>query len=366
MTQDERFMREALCLARKGVGRTSPNPCVGAVVVRGGRIMGRGWHRAAGMPHAEVEALREAASKSGSLRSATLYVTLEPCCTQGRTPPCTKAILASGIRRVVVGATDPNPAHQGRGFVLLRRAGVKVVSGVLEADCKNLNRAWNHWIQTRTPWVIAKWGMTLDGKIATASGESRWITSATSRHLAHQFRSEVDAVLVGIETVLNDNPSLQVQSRAGAPRQPVRVILDHRARTPLTSRLMKDQGERPWIFVGPGAGAKAVSILEKAGARVFRLKRKGDLRGVLRRLGREQITSVMVEGGGRILGSFFDEHRVHETRVFIAPMILGGTASRKAVAGLGVARWKDAAFVEDACLQTVGPDLWVVSKVTRP
>ena len=198
---DETHLRQALRLARRAYGFTSPNPLVGAVLVKDGAVIGRGWHHRAGEPHAEIEALREATHQGHSPADATLYVTLEPCCTHGRTPPCTEAIIAAGVRRVVVAAADPNPEHAGRGFELLRRAGVEVASGTLAAEAGRLNEAFNHWIVHRTPFVTVKAAMTLDGKIATASGESKWITGEQSRAFAMKLRAEHDAILVGINTV---------------------------------------------------------------------------------------------------------------------------------------------------------------------
>ncbi len=216
-------MRLALRLARRGYGRTSPNPMVGAVLVKGGRIIGRGWHRRAGEPHAEIEALRDAREQGHKVKGATLYVTLEPCSTRGRTPPCTKALLAAGIRKVVSGAVDPNPRHRGRAFDILQRAGITVTQGVLAEECARLNEAFNHWIVQRTPLVTVKAAMTLDGKIATAAGESKWITGEKARAYGMKLRQGADAVLVGISTVLSDDPSLtarSLNSEVRAPRVP--------------------------------------------------------------------------------------------------------------------------------------------------
>ena len=226
-----RFMREALKLAQRACGMTSPNPMVGAVLVRGGKIIGRGFHQRAGEPHAEIEALRDAEARGHSPRGATLYVTLEPCCTHGRTPPCTDAIIASGIREVIVGATDPNPKHSGRGLEVLRAAHVKVRDGVLAAEATRLNEAFNHWIVHRTPFVTVKAAMSLDGKIATRTGESKWITGPQSRERAMRLRQGADAILVGANTILRDDPSLTVRL-AGVSKKLRRIILDSKARTP--------------------------------------------------------------------------------------------------------------------------------------
>src|ERR1017187_2871179 len=244
------YMRFAIGLARRGCGTTSPNPMVGAVLVKGGKIIGRGWHRRAGGPHAEIEALHDAQRRDRNPKGATLYVTLEPCCTQGRTPPCTEAIKAAGIRRIVIGATDPNPKHSGRAFKILRRAGIAVTApgsaGAPRADalaneCVRLNEAFNHWIVHRTPFVIVKAAMTLDGKIATASGESKWITGGKARAYGMKLRQGADAVLVGINTILADDPSLTFRTNADSKGnikhpKPRRLVLDSMARTPLTAK----------------------------------------------------------------------------------------------------------------------------------
>ena len=250
---DDFFLRRALQLARRGLGRTSPNPCVGAVLVRGGKVIGEGWHRRAGLPHAEVEALRDAARRGERGRGATLYVTLEPCCTHGRTPPCTQAILEAGLRRVVVGAVDPNPHHAGRGLTLLREAGLDVVEGVCQAEAEALNPGFNHWIVHRRPLVTLKAAMTLDGKIATTRGDSRWITGEASRRVVMRLRQEHDAILVGIGTVLADDPALTARGPAGQPlsQQPLPVVLGRRAIPDAANvgRYMRRLSARPH-FVG--------------------------------------------------------------------------------------------------------------------
>src|SRR5215208_7188770 len=232
-------MREALRLAQRGYGCTSPNPMVGAVLVKGAKIVGRGWHRAAGAPHAEIEALRDAASRGTDARGASLYVTLEPCCTHGRTPPCTEAIIAAGVCNVIVAATDPNPRHAGCGYEILRGAGISVTHGVLADELTRLNESFNHWIVQRAPLVTVKAAMSLDGKIATRTGESKWITGPVSRERAMKLRQGADAILVGVNTVLRDNPSLTVRL-PGVSKKLRRIILDSQARTPLHGRVVSD------------------------------------------------------------------------------------------------------------------------------
>src|ERR1019366_4427210 len=233
-------MRLALRLARRAYGRTSPNPMVGAVLVKGGKIIGRGWHRGAGQPHAEIEAMRDAQRGGHNPKGATLYVTLEPCCTQGRTPPCSAAIIAAGIRRVVAGATDPNPRHAGRGFRILRRAGLSVTHGVLARECGQLNETFNHWIVRGAPFVTVKAAMSLDGKIATVTGESKWITGEPARALAMKLRAGADAVLVGVNTILKDDPALTLRLPGFAGKVLRRLVLDPRGRTPLAAGIVSD------------------------------------------------------------------------------------------------------------------------------
>ncbi len=363
---DLKFMRRALTLARRGLGRTSPNPCVGAVIVQRGRVLGEGWHRGAGLRHAEVEAFADARRRKIPVKGATLYVTLEPCCTWGRTPPCTEAIIDAGIHRVVAGAVDPNPKHAGKGFRILRMAGIKVVEGVMADECVKLNEGWNHWMTHRMPWVIAKCGMTLDGKIATANGESKWITSEASRHEAHRLRAQTDAILVGVNTVLKDDPHLNVRGVKFHGKQPLCVVLDSRARTMSDAKILK--GGRACIITGRKVSPAKVARLKKAGAMVLQVRtgRHGlDLRETLRLLGKQNVTSVLVEGGGEMLGSFFQEKLVNEAVLFIAPIILGGKESVKAVAGEGVRLWNDAVMLEGMTVRRVGVDLMVEGKVGR-
>lgn len=362
---DERWMRLALRLARRGIGRTSPNPCVGALIVARGRELGRGWHRGAGQPHAEIEALQDARRRHPTLRGASLYVTLEPCSTHGRTPPCTQAILQSGIRRVVVGTTDPNPAHLGRGLSLLRQAGLDVISGVLAEACAGLNEGFNHWIVHRTPWVTVKAAMTLDGKIADAQGQSKWITGPVARRHAMTIRASNDAILVGVRTVLADNPALTVRGRAH-PAAWRRIILDSRARTPLSAQVVADAVRRQTVVVTTRrAPERRVAALAKhvtvwtAPARHDRV----DLRWLLRRLGRESVTSLLVEGGGEVNGAFLEQGLAHRVAFFYAPKILGSRDARRAVAGQGARSWADVVRLCDVCSRRFGPDLFLTAKV---
>ena len=366
---DESFMRPALALARRGYGTTSPNPMVGAVLVKGGRIIGQGWHHCAGEPHAEIEALRNAERRRNSPKGATLYVTLEPCCTHGRTPPCTAAIKAAGIKRVVVAAKDPNPKHAGRGFRILRRAGIEVEHGVLAEEATKLNEAFNHWIVQRTPFVTVKAAMTLDGKIATASGESKWITGEEARAEGMRLRAGADAILVGVNTVLADDPSLTVRETPKTKIQTSRlrrIVLDSQARTPLKAKVVSDEfAALTTIVVGKGAPARRIAALAKR-AQVWTAPLRGgriDLRWVLKRLGGEKVTSLLVEGGGEVNASFLLGGFAQRVAFFYAPKILGGRDSRKAVAGEGARSLNEILNLSDVEWRRVGEDLMMTARV---
>ena len=373
MTPDEQFMAQALRLAKRAYGQTSPNPLVGAVLVQDGEVIGRGWHHRAGAPHAEIEALADAARRQRSVSGATVYVTLEPCCSHGRTPPCTEALMRAGVSRVVVAAVDPNPRHAGHGLVLLREAGITVDSGVLEAKSNRINEAFNHWIVHRIPWVTAKSAMTLDGKIATASGESKWITGPQSRAHAQHLRLGVDAVLVGVETVLADDPSLTVRTQPGFRRpawHPVklRIILDTRARTPLGCRLVSDdERASTLVVVGESAAREAVEALQTRVTVLQAPEREGriDLAWLMSELGRMGVLHLLVEGGGTVLASFFAAGLVHRTAFFYAPRILGGEESRRSVAGRGFRSLAEAPSLTDVESRRFGEDLFITARVVR-
>jgi diaminohydroxyphosphoribosylaminopyrimidine deaminase/5-amino-6-(5-phosphoribosylamino)uracil reductase len=331
-------MRQALTLARRGYGATSPNPMVGSLLVKGGKAIGRGWHKRAGEPHAEIEAMRDAQRRGNDVRGSRLYVTLEPCSTQGRTPPCTEAICSAGVREVIVGATDPNPAHAGRGFDLLRANGIAVRPGVLAEEATLLNEAFNHWVVTHTPLVTVKAAMSLDGKIATRTGESKWITSAASRVRAMKLRQGADGILVGVNTILVDDPALTVRLK-GVSKSVRRIILDSKARTPLTSKVLNDDSaHRTTIVAGQSVGSRRVAALERK-VPVWRApERNGciDLKWLLARLGGENVTSLLVEGGGEVNASFLLGGFAHRIAFFYAPMVIGGVRAVKAVGGEGI------------------------------
>jgi diaminohydroxyphosphoribosylaminopyrimidine deaminase/5-amino-6-(5-phosphoribosylamino)uracil reductase len=370
-TRDLAFMRKAFRLAGRGYGQTSPNPMVGAVLVKAGKVIGEGWHHRAGEPHAEIEALRDAQRKNASTKGATLYVTLEPCCTHGRTPPCTDAIKAAGIKRVVVAAVDPNPAHASRGFRILKSAGIRVTTGVLADEATRLNEAFNHWIVHRTPFVTVKAAMTLDGKIATASGESKWITGPEARAEGMRLRAGADAILVGVNTVLADDPSLTARNvqcsmpDAQCPRLR-RIVLDSQARTPKRAKVASDEfASLTTIVVGTDAPEIRVNALAKRVKVIHAPLRGGriDLRWLLRRLGKENVTSLLVEGGGEVNASFLLGGFAQRVVFFYAPKILGGRDSRKAVAGDGARNLAGTLTLRDVEWRRVGDDLMMTATI---
>ena len=374
---DIQFMRLALRLARRGLGTTSPNPLVGAVLVKGGKIIGRGWHRRAGLPHAEIEALLDAQKNNFKPRGATLYVTLEPCCSHGRTPPCTDAIISAGIKRVVIGATDPNPKHAGKGFKILQRAGIKVVHGILADECAKLNEAFNHWIVQRTPFVTVKAAMTLDGKIATASGESKWITGEKARAHGMKLRQGSDAILVGINTILADDSSLTARSRKSEVRSQNknlrRIILDSQARTPLDAKVVSDGfAALTTIIVSKDASKKRVAALSKrvniiiapsANSKLKIKNSKLNLRWLLKKLGAENVTSLLVEGGGEVNASFLLGGLAQRVAFFYAPKILGGREARKGVAGDGAKSLSEVVQLREVEWRKLGEDLLLTARV---
>lgn len=324
-TEDLAFMKVALREAKRGVGRTSPNPAVGAVVVQNGRLVGKGYHQRAGTPHAEVHALRAAGPQA---RGATLYVTLEPCNHAGRTPPCTRAILAAGIKRVVVGMRDPNPHVAGGGCDFLTSQGLDVTHGLLAGQCEEINRPFLKHITTGRPWVTLKAGTSLDGRIATRAGHSGWITNEQSRREVHRLRNRTDAILVGAGTARCDDPSLTTRLAGRRGRDPLRVVLDPTlGLNPGAKMLTQDSPAATWIFCAPGAPENRWASLAAAGAVIKAVPETApgrlDLTAILVELGRVGITSLLVEGGGRVHGAFLQAGLVDEMYLFLAPCFLG-------------------------------------------
>lgn len=358
-------MTLALRLAAKGLGRTSPNPMVGAIVVSKGRIVGQAYHHAAGQSHAEVLALRQAGYLA---RGATLYVTLEPCShLKKRTPPCVPAVIQSAVRRVVVAMADPNPAVSGNGLAQLRRAGLSVTVGVVRKDAEALNRAYRHWIVTKRPYVTLKAGMTLDGQIATARGESKWITGMQSRREVHRLRSSMDAVIVGIGTVLNDNPSLTARRPPGltalAAIQPTRVVVDSALRISPAADILTQQSRAKTIIATTKAASPARRrALERLGIEVLQLPSRGgrvSLKHLLAVLGQRGIISVMVEGGGELNAAFLKSELVNHVQLYVAPTLLGGAASKGVIGGAGPRRLADAWKLKQVRTRMLGSDVVV-------
>jgi len=358
-------MTLALRLAAKGQGKTSPNPMVGALVVKNGRIVGRGFHQGSGQPHAEILALNQAGPRA---RGATLYVTLEPCChLRKRTPPCVPAVLQSGVRQVVVAMTDPNPMVKGQGIAALRRAGITVTIGTAQEEAVRLNRAYLHWVTTGRPYVILKAGMTLDGKVATAKGESRWITGPCARQDAHRLRSQVDAVIVGVGTVLKDNPTLTARLSARplklAPRQPLRVVLDSRLRTPPTARVCTTQDRAKTLI----ATTSLVSWsrrrpFERAGVEVVSLSTKNgrvSLQALMTMLGKRGVTSVLIEGGSTVNAAALREKLVNHVLLYLAPTLMGGQDAVAVIGDHSPKRLAQALRLRHVTVRRIGEDFVV-------
>lgn len=357
---DLAYMRRALDLAARARGRTSPNPMVGAVLVKDGAVVGEGFHAFAGCDHAELEAMREAESAAAG---ATLYVNLEPCCHFGRTPPCVDRIVQAGIRRVVAACEDPNPAVSGKGFAALRAAGVAVDVGVLDKEAARLNEAFFTYIRTGRPFVILKAAASLDGKIATQTGDSRWITGEAARQHVHHLRNEVDAVLVGIGTVLRDDPMLT--TRLGTPdqRDPTRVIVDNLARLPLRAQVINRASTAPTILaVSEMAPRARLETLEREGVQVLVVPgspRRVSLGHLMEALGKMGFLSVMIEGGAEINASALQEGVVDKVLVFLAPILIGGKSTPTAVGGEGIEMLREAKRLRDVRIERFGEDVLI-------
>lgn len=364
LTEDERWMELALRLAEAARGQTSPNPLVGAVVVKDGQLLGSGAHLKAGTPHAEVHALEQAGK---SAKGSTLYVTLEPCNHYGRTPPCTERTISSGVRRVVVGSTDPDPLVSGKGVQRLREAGLSVKTGVLADRCTRLNEAYFHHRRTGFPFVTLKAAVTLDGKTATSDGDSRWVTGEAAREEVHRLRHQYDAVLVGSGTALHDRPQLTVRLPGGG-KNPLRVVVDSRLRMPLNSPLADVESASTWVFCTDEADSGREAALTARGVRVYRTGAgsRVKLESVFRRLGREGIVSVLTESGGELNASLLREGWVNKVMFFIAPKILGGRDSLTAVGGTTVDQMKDALLLEDVSVDLFGRDICVTGIPRKP
>jgi diaminohydroxyphosphoribosylaminopyrimidine deaminase/5-amino-6-(5-phosphoribosylamino)uracil reductase len=362
-SHDQRLMAQALELALQGRGAVEPNPMVGGVIVRDGEIIAAGWHQEFGGPHAEIVALTAA---SGKARGGDLYVTLEPCCHHGKTPPCTDALIAAGMARVVIGCQDPNPIVAGQGIACLRDAGLAVE--VLDCTAaRKLIAPFTKLVTQKQPWVIAKWAMTLDGKIASHTGESQWISSPTSRALVHQLRGQMDAILVGRQTVERDNPLLT--ARPAGPRVATRIVLDSEASISPDSQLVRSVEQAPLMIVARESASKArISQLEDYGAEVFKLPLvpwQEQLQILLAELGSRRMTNLMVEGGALVLGAFADIQAIDEVHAFIAPKLVGGKEAPSPMAGQGVADMAGAQHLADVEINVLEGDVHVHGFVER-
>jgi len=364
---DAAYMARALELAARGEGYVEPNPMVGCVVVGDGEVVGEGWHQKFGGPHAEVEALRVAGARA---RGATMYVTLEPCCHHGKTPACTQAIIAAGIVRVVCAQRDPFEQVAGRGIEALEADGIEVEVGILEAEAKRLNAPYLKLVTTGRPWIIAKWAMTLDGKIATRTGDSRWISGEAAREIVHRLRGRVDGIMVGHGTVERDDPLLT--ARPPGPRIATRIVVDSRASLALESQLVRSVGDAPvMVAVGSEAPQENIDRLTAAGCEVVVCRSKDVAQksvcipALLDELGRRRMTNVLIEGGSKLLGALFDVGAIDEANIFIAPKIIGGSQALTAIAGTGLERIAAAIQLVDPEIRQVGNDSYLRGRMRQ-
>lgn len=359
--EDRNYMALALSLAERGMGWASPNPMVGAVIVKDGRIIGQGWHERCGQPHAERNAL---AACTESPRGATMYVTLEPCCHYGRQPPCTQAVLDAGIRRVVVGSGDPNPLVAGKGLALLREAGVEVTEHVLEAECVKLNEVFFHYIRTKRPYVAMKYAMTLDGKIAAHTGDSKWVTGEEARTHVQQLRHRYTGIMVGVGTVLADDPLLTCRLPGG--RSPIRIICDTQLRTPLTAQVVTTARETPTLLATCCTDPEKRADYEAAGCQVLTgPERDGhvDLNWLMGELGQREIDSILLEGGGTLNWAALEQGIVQKVLAYIAPKLAGGRDAKTPVEGTGIGRMAQAVRLEHSIVTQIGADFLIESEV---
>lgn len=360
---DSEYMKRAILLAENGIGRVNPNPLVGAVVIRDGRIIGEGWHQAYGQAHAEVNAINNAEANGETVGGATVYVNLEPCCHYGKTPPCTELLIWKQVKRVVIGMFDPNPLVAGKGAQRLREAGIAVEVGLLEPECRKLNEVFCRFIESGRPFVVLKAAMSLDGKIAAPSGESKWITEEEARRDVHLLRNRYSAIMTGVETVIRDDPELTCRVEGG--RNPARIILDSRLRIPLDSKVLSDQqSNRTVIACTEEAPPEKTSELEARGAKVLLCRSRNgriDLEHLTEQLGRLSIDSVLLEGGAAVNDSAFSQGIVDKLILYIAPKIIGGEKSKTVVGGHGIERLDQAYPLEIESMERVGEDLRIIA-----
>ena len=356
------YMRLAIQLARQGCGWVNPNPMVGAVIVKDGKIIGQGYHKKYGEPHAERNAL---ANCQTSTSGATLYVTLEPCCHHGRTPPCTEAIIESGISRVVVGSSDPNPLVAGKGIAILHSHGIEVIENVAKNECNRLNESFFHYIQSRTPYVVMKYAMTMDGKIATGTGKSQWITGSAARRRVHEDRHRYSAIMAGVGTVLTDDPMLTC--RLENSRNPLRIICDTSLRTPLQAKIVTTNDTAPTLIATAVTDTNRHQPYLNAGCEIMVLPQKDnhiDLNSLMQRLGEKQIDSLLLEGGGTLNWSALQSGIVNKVQAYVAPKLFGGSG-KTPVEGVGVDHPGKAFLLDKPVITRVGEDILLESEVIR-
>lgn len=371
---DIKYMKQALLLAKKGAEETSPNPMVGAVVVKDNKILGKGFHEFFGGPHAEIYALRQAGKKA---KGATMYINLEPCGHQGKTPPCAKQIIKNGIKRVVVAMKDPNPVNNGKSLKKLKRAGIQVKSGICEQEAKRINESFVKFITTKMPFVIIKAAQSLDGKIATNTGQSRWISGTRARRYVHQIRRRVDAILVGVETILKDNPLLTARLKDGGSnhfvdkrrslpllKQPAKVIVDTKLRTPIDARIFsKNSPGKVIIATTKHASKRKIESLRKKNACVLQVniddKGRVDLEELFLELGEQGISSILIEGGGNVIASALNRRLADKVLLFIAPKIIGGKEAKTSVEGEGISEISQALYLREVDVKKIGEDILI-------
>lgn len=358
---DSDYMRLALQLAQKGCGWVSPNPMVGCVIVKNGEIIGQGWHEKYGQPHAERNALNFCRE---SPEGAVMYVTLEPCCHYGKQPPCTEAILSSGIKKVFVGSSDPNPLVAGKGIQILREHGVEVTEHILKEECDRLNEVFFHYIRTRRPFVVMKYAMTMDGKIAAYTGASKWITGEPARNHVHRQRHRYRAIMAGVGTILSDDPILTCRIDNG--RNPIRIVCDTNLRTPITAQVVRTAKQIPTIIAVCHADREKTSAFEEAGCQIIHLGEEGghvDLRQLMEELGQREIDSVLLEGGGTLNWSALQSGIVQKVQAYLAPKLFGGQTAKTPVGGTGVPAPADAFSLKNSTVTRLGEDFLIEGEV---
>ena len=364
---DTNWMRRAILIAQQGLGNVEPNPLVGCVIANQEQLLAEGYHAQFGQAHAEVNALASLTPDS-NLSLASMYVTLEPCCHHGKTPPCTTAIIDSGIKRVVVATTDPNEQVSGGGIELLKAAGIEVVLGICEPQANSLIAPYVNAIENKRPWIIAKWAMTLDGKIATTNGSSQWISNSESRAVVHQLRGRMDAILVGHKTANCDNPQLTARPTAtNVQRQAIRVVLAQTPALQLDSHLVCSAGEIPVIVTaGPAADSEHCQQLIDQGVEVLTFNDdQAIIDGLLRELHQRKVTNLLVEGGSQLLGSLFDKQLIDEVHVFIAPSLIGGAAAPAPIGGSGIDNMANALNLVNPAIETRGDNIYISGRIIR-